>query len=71
LSPDSLNAVLTTNQEAVGRMDKKSLSESDISDKFIRPATRVAQLRHLCAHLHQRLTASQSTQAHLAEALVR
>ena len=31
---------------------------------------RVAQLRRLCADLRQRLTASQSTQAHLAEALV-
>ena len=32
--------------------------------------TRVAQLRRLCADLRQRLAASQSTQAHLAEALV-
>ncbi len=32
--------------------------------------TRVAQLRRLCADLRQRLSASQSTQAHLAEALV-
>jgi type I restriction enzyme S subunit len=35
-----------------------------------RIVTRVAQLRHLCADLRQRLSASQSTQAHLAEALV-
>lgn len=42
-------------------MDKHSLSESD---------TRVVQLRSLCADLLQRLTASQSTQAHLAKALV-
>ena len=35
-----------------------------------RIVTRVAELRRLCADLRQRLTASQSTQAHLAEALV-
>jgi type I restriction enzyme S subunit len=35
-----------------------------------RIVTRVAQLRRLCTDLRQRLTASQSTQAHLAEALV-
>jgi type I restriction enzyme, S subunit len=35
-----------------------------------RIVTRVGQLRRLCADLRQRLTASQSTQAHLAEALV-
>ncbi len=35
-----------------------------------RIVTRVAQLSHLCADLRQRLTASQSTQAHLAEALI-
>ncbi|OYQ42427.1 hypothetical protein CHU94_03050 [Rhodoferax sp. TH121] len=35
-----------------------------------RIVTRVAQLRRLCADLRQRLIASQSTQAHLAEALV-
>ncbi|MDO8285703.1 MAG: restriction endonuclease subunit S [Rhodoferax sp.] len=35
-----------------------------------RIVTCVAQLRRLCADLRQRLTASQSTQAHLAEALV-
>jgi len=35
-----------------------------------RIVTRVAQLRPLCADLRQRLSASQSTQAHLAEALV-
>jgi type I restriction enzyme, S subunit len=35
-----------------------------------RIVTRVAQLRRLCFDLRQRLTASQSTQAHLAEALV-
>lgn len=35
-----------------------------------RIVTRVAQLRRLCCDLRQRLTASQSTQAHLAEALV-
>jgi type I restriction enzyme S subunit len=35
-----------------------------------RIVTRVAQLRRLCADLRQRMSASQSTQAHLAEALV-
>jgi type I restriction enzyme S subunit len=35
-----------------------------------RIVTRVAQLRRLCADLRQRLAASQSTQAHLAEVLV-
>lgn len=35
-----------------------------------RIVTRVAQLRRLCADLRQRLAASQSTQAHLAEALI-
>jgi len=35
-----------------------------------RIVTRVTQLRQLCADLRQRLSASQSTQAHLAEALV-
>ncbi|BDT70504.1 type-1 restriction enzyme EcoKI specificity protein [Comamonadaceae bacterium OS-4] len=35
-----------------------------------RIVTRVAQLRRLCADLRLRLAASQSTQAHLAEALV-
>ena len=35
-----------------------------------RIVTRVAQLRRLCADLRQCLTASQSTQANLAEALV-
>jgi type I restriction enzyme S subunit len=34
-----------------------------------RIVTRVAQLRRLCADLRQRLAASQSTQAYLAEAL--
>jgi type I restriction enzyme S subunit len=33
-------------------------------------ATCPASLGHLCADLRQRLTASQSTQAHLAKALV-
>ena len=35
-----------------------------------RIVTRVEELRRLCADLHQLLTASQTTQAHLAEALV-
>lgn len=35
-----------------------------------RIVTRVAQLRRLCFELRQRLSTSQSTQAHLAEALV-
>lgn len=35
-----------------------------------RIVSRVAQLRHLCADLRQRLSVSQATQAHLAEALV-
>jgi type I restriction enzyme S subunit len=47
-------------------MNKNKQSESDTVDKF----TRVAQLRRLCFELRQRLAASQSTQAHLAEALV-
>lgn len=40
-----------------------------LAEQF-RIVTRVAQLRRLCADLRQRLAASQSTQAHLAEALV-
>jgi type I restriction enzyme S subunit len=39
-------------------------------NELTRIVTRVAQLRRLCADLRQRLTASQSTQAHLAEALL-
>ena len=39
-------------------------------NELTRIVTRVASLRRLCADLRQRLTASQSTQAHLAEALV-
>ncbi|HPW31026.1 MAG TPA: restriction endonuclease subunit S, partial [Rhodoferax sp.] len=39
-------------------------------NELTRIVTRVAQLRRLCADLRQRLAASQSTQAHLAEALV-
>lgn len=35
-----------------------------------RIVTCVAQRRRLCADLRRRLTATQSTQAHLAEALV-
>ena len=35
-----------------------------------RIVARVADLRALCANLRQRLSASQTTQAHLAEALV-
>ena len=35
-----------------------------------RIVARVTELRHLCADLRQRLTASQTTQSHLAEALV-
>ena len=41
-----------------------------IPDEQSRIVTRVAQLRRLCFDLRQRLSASQSTQAHLAEALV-
>lgn len=40
-----------------------------LAEQF-RIVTRVASLRRLCAELRQRLAASQSTQAHLAEALV-
>jgi type I restriction enzyme S subunit len=36
----------------------------------IRIAARVAELRRHCSDLRQRLTASQTTQSHLAEALV-
>ena len=39
-------------------------------NELTRIVNRVAQLRSLCADLRQRLAASQSTQAHLAEALV-
>jgi type I restriction enzyme S subunit len=39
-------------------------------NELTRIVTRVAQLRRLCADLRQRLAASQSTQAHLAEALI-
>ncbi|MDP2817446.1 MAG: restriction endonuclease subunit S [Polaromonas sp.] len=39
-------------------------------NELTRIVTRVASLRRLCADLRQRLTASQSTQANLAEALV-
>lgn len=39
-------------------------------NELTRTVTPVAQLRRLCADLRQRLAASQSTQAHLAEALV-
>lgn len=35
-----------------------------------RIVTRVAQLRRLCTDLRQRLTTAQSTQSHLAQALV-
>ena len=35
-----------------------------------RIVTRVTQLRHVCADLRQRLAARQTTQRHLAEALV-
>jgi type I restriction enzyme S subunit len=35
-----------------------------------RIVARVEELRRLCANLRQRLSASQTTQAHLAEALV-
>jgi type I restriction enzyme S subunit len=35
-----------------------------------RIVTRVEELRRLCTDLRQRLSASQTTQAHLAEALV-
>ena len=40
-----------------------------LAEQF-RIVTRVAQLRRLCFELRQRLAASQSTQAQLAEALV-
>jgi type I restriction enzyme S subunit len=39
-------------------------------NELTRIVARVAQLRRLCFELRQRLSASQSTQAHLAEALV-
>lgn len=72
-------------------MNKKNLSESDISsatpiiskgkwDLLLLPVPpfaeqsriviRIAQLRRPCADLLQRLFASQSTQVHLAAALV-
>ena len=56
-----------------------NISQSDLRGFWIpvcskaeqsRIVTRVAQLRHLCADLRQRLAASQSNQAQLAEALV-
>jgi type I restriction enzyme S subunit len=40
------------------------------SDEQSRIVTLVTSLRRLCADLRQRLSASQSTQTHLAEALV-
>lgn len=49
-------------------MNKSALSESDICDKFIRPAMEHAG--RLCADLRQRFVASQATQSRLAEALV-
>jgi len=36
-----------------------------------RIVARIEELRRLCADLRQRLSASQATQAHLAEALVK
>ena len=39
-------------------------------DEQARIVTRVEELHHLCADLRQRLSASQTTQSHLAEALV-
>ena len=56
-----------------------NISQSDLRGFWVpvcskaeqsRIVTRVAQLRRLCADLRQRLSASHSTQAHLAEALV-
>lgn len=63
-------------------MHKNKLTESDICDKFIRPAMEQAGwsgmapifcddwLRHLCAEMRQRLNVTQSTQAQLAQALI-
>ena len=63
-------------------MNKKQLSESDICDKFIRPAMvqagwngmdqidRVKERRSLCADLRQRLSIAQESQSQLAQVLI-
>nr|WP_315208028.1 restriction endonuclease subunit S [uncultured Albidiferax sp.] len=64
--------------ESVGstmtNLNQRILIETPISlpplSEQSRIVTRVASLRRLCTDLRQRLSASQSTQAHLAEALV-
>ena len=66
LDPGRSNGVphISTKQVASTAFPLPPLAEQS------RIVTRVAQLRRLCEDLRQRLTASQSTQAHLAEALV-
>ena len=79
----ALNAGWTKDQieEAKSGMaaSQVNISQSDLRGFWIpvcskaeqsRIVTRVASLRRLCVDLRQRLAASQSTQAHLAEALV-
>lgn len=53
-----------------GQIIKKMVMPLPPLAEQFRIVTRVAQLRRLCADLRQRLSASQSTQAHLAQALV-
>jgi type I restriction enzyme S subunit len=53
----------------VGKIKSTAIPLPPLAEQS-RIVTRVAQLRRLCADLRQRLSASQSTQAHLAEALV-
>jgi type I restriction enzyme S subunit len=53
----------------VGKIKSTAIPLPPLAEQS-RIVTRVAQLRRLCADLRQRLSASQNTQAHLAEALV-
>ena len=66
IDPGRSNGVphISTKQVAALTIDLPPLAEQ------ARIVARVSELRHLCANLRQRLTASQSTQSHLAEALV-
>jgi type I site-specific restriction endonuclease len=64
------------------RLNKKQLSESDICDKFIRPAMvqagwngmdqidRVNERRSLCADLRPRLSIAQESQSQFAQVLI-
>ena len=62
---------MAASQVNVSQSDLKSLWVPVCSrEEQARIVARVADLRRLCADLRQRLTASQTTQSHLAEALV-